>query len=215
MNTNYSTQRRGENKAWQSDAFFFGRVIKLRRIVREIVARMVGQPHGGCISFPNRKWTRRRRRRLSPVRNKIIILRSWLRSHFFNLFWPKSGVPNYRPFWSQTLQMDQAVPTVGAGFPAIIADLDFRSFRFDDAFGGGGQFLDLIDVAVIFPQLGESFFIPAPNPTIKKDDQQYANQHCQPARHRCLPGPCFPRTTSYTTVANATMKMTASNSMNV
>lgn len=163
----------------------------LRRKVLKIMAGMVRQPHCRRISFPNRKRTRRRGRRFRPIGSPIIILRSWLHSHFFNLVRAKSCVPNHLPTCGQTLQMNQAIPPVGAGIPSIIADLDFRSGRFNNAFGFGRQFLDLIDVAVIFPQLGESFFISAPSPTIKKDDQQYANQHREPARHRCQPRTMF------------------------
>src|ERR1022692_1821146 len=83
--------------------------------------------------------------------------------------------------------MDQAIPTVGAGIPSIIANLYFRAFRFNNAFGIGGQFLDLIDVAVFFTQLSKLLFVSAPSPTIKDDDQQYASQPGQHASRQRRP----------------------------
>ncbi len=88
--------------------------------------------------------------------------------------------------------MDQAIPTGGAGIPPIIADLYFRPFRFNNTLGIGGQCLDLIDVAVFFTQPGELLFISPPSPTIKKEDQKYANKQCQHASHHCRSLTVFP-----------------------
>jgi hypothetical protein len=168
----------------RSYTLFFRGLVILSRIVLKISTRMVRQPHGGRVSFADRERTWRRGRRLCPVGSPVIILRTGFCSHLFNLVRSKSGVPNYLPSQCKTLQVDQAVSLGGLSIPPIIANLDFRSLRFNDAHNICGQCLDPIDSAVFFTQFGELSFVAAPSPAIKKDDKQCSKQHYKRGSNR-------------------------------
>ena len=187
MNTDlhgFEPQRRRENKARQSDAFFIWEIIvqmARRSSVLKIAAGMVRQPKGGRFAFPNRIWTRRRWRPFRPIWNPTVVLRFWFIRDLNNLVRPKSGVPNHLPFRCQTLQMDQSVLTDGFCVPTIIADLYLRCRQFNDALLVGGQFLYLVDGPVLFAQQSEILFISPPGPTQEKEVKRCDNQNCQNA----------------------------------
>jgi hypothetical protein len=168
-------------------AAFLERVIMFRGIVLKVPAGVVRQSHCWCISALHRKWARRWWWWFRPIRSPVVILRRRLRSHFLNLVWAKSGVPDNLPSHGQSLQMDKAVTAVWLGVPSVIADAYLRSFRFSDALGVSGQRVDQVDGSVSFPKLGESLFVSAPSPAIEEKDQRCANQQCQCTCNQCRP----------------------------